>query len=101
MITKEKMRVFDHAGNAVTIDVTVVDDERDYAMLEEPPEPVITVLYDHGERAWIVSGDENADHKDFEEEWFHGSVESGLAEEVAIRYAKEWAKAVRGVWEEI
>jgi len=100
MIKKEKMRVFDHAGNAVTIDVTVIDDERDYAMIEEPPEPVITVTYDGG--SWVVYGDENSEHPDFEEQWWprvlYGGSEYG---DEAKHYAKKWAKAVRGVWEEV
>jgi hypothetical protein len=101
MITKEKMRVFDHAGNATIVDVTILESEADYALLEERVEPVITVTCDSG--AWIVYGDENADHKDFDEQhwpkvWAGGGE---MYKEFAKDYAKAWAKAVRGVWEEV
>ena len=101
MITKEKMRVFDHAGKAVTIDVTILESEADYALIEEPVEPVITVTKDGG--MWVVYGDENADHKDFEEQHWPKVMYGGddMYGEFARDYAKAWAKAVRGVWEEV
>ena len=79
--------------------ITVAENESDLWAIEEPPEPVITVTYD--QHCWIVYGDENADHKDFEEQWWPSSRAGEIAKATAFKYAKDWAKAVRGVWEEV
>jgi len=81
--------------------ITVVENESDLWAIEEPPEPVITVTKDGG--MWVVYGDENADHKDFEEQYWPKVMYGGddMYGEFARDYAKAWAKAVRGVWEEV
>lgn len=100
MTTKHQLDVFDQKGNKTTIDVLVVENESELHAIEEPPEPVITVTYDGG--SWVVYGDENSEHPDFEEQWWprvmYGGSEYG---DEAKHYAKKWAKAVRGVWEEV
>lgn len=101
MPTKQKLNVFDQQGNPTTINVLVVDDESELYAIEEPPEPVITVTYDNGERLWIVSGDENAEHREYREEFFRGNSANELAQQAAYYYAKQWAKAVRGVVESV
>lgn len=93
-VYKTKLNVA--GGTALT--VTVIDDERDYWSLEEPEEPIITVTYDGG--SWVVYGDENASHPDFEERWWPAVLYGGgRYEDEAKAYAKRWAKAVRGSWE--
>jgi hypothetical protein len=82
--------------------ITVVEDERDLWAIEEPPEPLITAVNDGGH--WVVYGDEHAAHPDFEEKWWPKTLYgggSGHYREEALQYAKRWAKAVRGVYEEI
>ena len=85
----------------IELKITVVENESDLWAIEEPPEPVITVTKDGG--AWVVYGDDNADHKDFEEQHWPKVMYGGddMYGEFAKDYAKAWAKAVRGVWEEV
>ena len=92
MITKQKLG---------PITVTVVDDESDLWLLEEPPEPMITATKESGH--WVVFGDEYADHPDFEERWWPRTLygDDGHHRDEAVAYAKKWARAVRGVYEEI
>ena len=82
-----------------TLKITVVDNESDLWAIEEPPEPVITIEH-HRDEIWVV-GDENAEHKDFEETVFPLPMygDGVLAREAAQEYAKRWARAVRGVYE--
>lgn len=58
--------------------------------------PVITITCDAGR--WIVYGDDNADHPDFEETWWPRGIEEW--KDSAKQYAKDWAKTVHGVCEE-
>lgn len=97
MITKQTIKVTDVEGNARDLELTVLEDESELHAIEEPPEPVITMTCEAGQ--WIVWGDDNANHPDFEETWFPRGLEK--FEDVAEQYAKDWAKAVRGVWERI
>jgi hypothetical protein len=85
----------------IELKITVVENESDLWAIEEPPEPVITVTKDGG--AWVVYGDDNADHKDFEEQHWPKVMYGGddMYGEFAKDYARAWAKAVRGVWEEV
>ena len=100
MSTTYPLDVFDAAGHPATIDVTVVQDERELWSIEEPPEPIITVTYDGG--SWVVYGDENSDHPDYEERWWPAVLYGGARyEDEAKDYAKRWARAVRGSYEVI
>jgi hypothetical protein len=79
---------------------TVVDTEQELYDIEEPAEPVITVTHDGG--SWVVYGDENADHEDYQEKWWPAVLHGGgRYEDEAKQYAKQWARAVRGSWEVI
>lgn len=80
--------------------ITVVEDESDLWLIEEPPEPLITVTHDGG--SWVVYGDEYAEHPQFEEQWWPSVLYGGGSDnrrDEAVDYAKRWAKAVRGVYE--
>jgi len=78
--------------------ITVVDPEAELHAIEEPPEPTIFVTYDGG--SWVVYGDDNADHKDFDEKWWPAVLYGGgHYRDEAIAYAKKWARAVRGCYE--
>lgn len=82
------------------IQIKVVEEGPALWAIEEPPEPVITVTYDGG--SWVVYGDENASHPDYEERWWPAVLYGGgRYKDEAMEYARKWAKAVRGVYEQI
>ncbi len=99
-MSKHTLPVVDSKGNKTTLEVTVIEDESELHAIEEPPEPIITATFDGG--CWIVYGDENASHPDFEEKWWPVVLYGGnkYADE-AKDYARRWARAVRGTWEEV
>lgn len=82
--------------------IHVVDSEQDLWQFEEPIEPVIIVTKELSSW-WVYSDDSEAYRKGFEDEEFLGSRwgDDSAQKERAVEYAKAWAKAVRGVWEEI
>lgn len=80
--------------------ITLVDDDCDLWLHEEPPEPVITVTFDGG--SWIVYGDEDSEHPLFSERWWPAVLYGGgRYEDEARDYAKKWARAVRGSYQVI
>lgn len=98
---KQPMTVYNMSdGSKTTLEVTVLDNESELHTIEEPPEPVITATFDGG--CWIVYGDENSEHPDYQEKWWPVVLYGGdhYATE-AKDYARRWARAVRGSWEVI
>jgi hypothetical protein len=94
MITKQTIKSADWPKG---LTITVVDDESELHAIEEPPEPIITVAWRGN---WVVYGDDNADHPDFEEKWWpHVMYGSDEHKDEAVAYAKRWARAVRGSYE--
>lgn len=98
-MTKTTFPVIDLAtGETSNLTVSLVSE--DQVLWDN--EPLITVMNEGGH--WVVYGDEHADHPDFEEKWWPKTLYgggSGHYREEALQYAKRWAKAVRGVYEEI
>lgn len=100
---KQMLMVKDMAGELCPLEITVVERESDLWAIEEPVEPVITITKEHNSW-WVYSDDKEAYGHGFEDLEVlappYGSDDS-LQKERAVEYAQNWAKAVRGGWEEI